>query len=69
MIGLDQWANALLGGAPDETISARAGRARARGKRWGRVLCWVLDRLDPGHCEEAVESERERTQLPPEYRP
>ena len=37
-----------------ETISARAGRGVARGRRWATMLCRLLDRLDPGHCEAAV---------------
>ncbi len=67
LIGLDQWANAVLGGAPDETISARAGRARVAGQLWGRALCAFLDWLDPGHCEDAVVSERTGAHLPPDY--
>ncbi len=37
-----------------ETISSRAGRARAKGKTWGCVLCQWLDNVDPGHCDRAV---------------
>jgi hypothetical protein len=68
LLGLDQWANTWFGGAPDETISSRSGRAAADGKWWGRAMCWWLDKLDPGHCADAVESERQRTHLPPPLR-
>lgn len=36
-----------------ETVSCRAGRARDSKRIWGESLCWVLDKLDPGHCDRA----------------
>lgn len=64
LIGLDQLGNTLFGGAPDETISSRAGRAMHAGHRAGAWLCRALNRLDPGHCDKAVQSERTGTHLP-----
>ena len=58
LIGLDQWANAILGGHPDETISSRAGKNKAKGGWWGKWLCRGLDLIDPGHCEDAIEHDR-----------
>jgi len=57
LIALDQFANALMGGDPDETISSRAGRAlRSKHKPlWARVLCWLLNWIDPRHCIDAIE--------------
>jgi len=52
----DQLANAAFGGSEDETISSRAGKAARAGKRWGCVFCRLLDQLDPGHCETAIEA-------------
>lgn len=49
-VAYDQLANAATGGDVDETISSRAHRARAQGKRWGCWLCRLLDRIDPEHC-------------------
>lgn len=49
-VGFDQLGNVALNGSEDETISSRAGRARADGKRWGCVLCRLLDRVDKDHC-------------------
>lgn len=49
----DQVFNAATGGSEDETLSSRAARARDRGERWGCVLCKLLDRIDPRHCDEA----------------
>lgn len=46
----DQLANAATNGHMDETISSRADRARSNGRRWGCILCTLLDRIDAGHC-------------------
>lgn len=54
-LATSQLLNALLGGDEDETLSSRAGKARARGRRWGCVLCRVLDALDKDHCIKAIE--------------
>lgn len=54
MLAHDQAANAAFGGSEDETISSRAGRAARRGDRWGCVLCRLLDKIDPGHCEKSI---------------
>ena len=67
LIGLDQLANTILGGAPDETISARS--ERYLGKVWYWTgLAWLLNKLDPGHTADAIKSEQERRHLPPAYR-
>ena len=67
LLSLDQFGNTVLGGSPDETISARAGRYA--GKIWYWTgLAWVLNKIDPGHTKDAVKSEQERTHLPPAYR-
>lgn len=62
----DQALNAALvgrAGAEDETISSRAGKAARAGRRWGCVLCRLIDLIDPGHCEKNIEpDEGERTQ-------
>lgn len=54
-IAHDQLANAAFGGDEDETISSRAAKAARSGERWGCVLCKLLDKLDPGHCERSIE--------------
>lgn len=54
MLGLDEFANTLVGGAPGETISGRAGRARDNGWRWGKVLCFILDKIEKNHCSNAI---------------
>ena len=63
-IALDQLFNALLGGYADETLSARAHRT-------GSVLEPLIDALffwQADHCFESYLSEKERKQLPQEYR-
>lgn len=54
-IAHDQLANTAFGGDEDETISSRAGKAARAGKRWGCVLCKLLDKFDPEHCEKSIE--------------
>ena len=67
LIALDQLLNALLGGAPDETLSSRAHRAREAGKPGWRHVARVIDTLlwfDREHCRTSYEAERQRRQLP-----
>lgn len=53
LIALDQLGNALTGGDPDETISSRAAKRR---DHWPwKPLGWVLEKLDPGHLDDALE--------------
>lgn len=52
-IGYDQLVNVAANGSEDETVSSRAARARDEGRRWGCVLCKVLDWIDPNHCDKS----------------
>ena len=49
-IGFDQLANVALNGSEDETISSRADRAKSENKKWGCILCKILDKIDANHC-------------------
>ena len=73
LIAFDQCLNALFGGWSDETLSAHAYRASNKGQKWAVVTRAILDvflsPLSFNHCQKAYESEKERRQLPPEYRP
>ena len=54
----DQALNAALvgrTGSEDETVSSRAGKAAQSGRKWGCILCRVLDWFDPGHCARNIE--------------
>jgi len=51
----DQLFNAAANGNEDETVSSRAARAMLEGRKWGCVLCRLLDVLDPDHCLKNIE--------------
>lgn len=51
---VDRAVNGALRGNPKETISSRANRAKVHGRRWGCVLCKVLDWFKAGHCEDSA---------------
>ena len=69
LVALDQLANALAGGWPDETISSRAWRWEKNGTRaWTRKVIDALFFWDAEHCRESYESEKLGRQLPPELR-
>jgi hypothetical protein len=50
-LGFDRVSNAMTGGIDGEYLSARAARVCKEERRWGCVLCRLLDKLDPGHCD------------------
>lgn len=54
-VGADQTLNAAIGGSEDETISSRAGKGAKRGIWRYCLLCRLLDRVDPGHCDRSIE--------------
>ena len=69
LIALDQLANALLGGWPDETLSSRCWRWSKDGVRaWPRRVVDGLFFWEKEHCKSSYESEREGRQSPPELR-
>ena len=55
LVSVDQFVNTLTGGDPDETLSGRSRRAKEHGRWWGRVMCRLLNWIDPGHCDRAEE--------------
>lgn len=70
VIALDQLANTLLGGWADETMSSYAHRLHQVRKPWG-ITRGVINRIfffQEDHCRASYESERNRAQLPPEFR-
>lgn len=62
LVSIDQAANVILGGNPDETISARTGRDAARGYAWARVVQWALNNIQPDHTNLAIEHDEERAE-------
>lgn len=75
LIALDQLVNAILGGSPDETLSARAWRTEQSGKGLGWFFRPLIDGLalvltfgrDRNHCKQAYLSELKKRQLPKDY--
>ena len=59
LIGIDQLANTLIGGYPDETISSRAGKGRIMGSPFWTVAAFVIDLLflpfERNHCFKSIE--------------
>ena len=62
LIAIDQLANTILGGDPDETISSRAGK-RVNTQKWAYYLCRVLHILDPDHCNKSIEEDEGDRQI------
>lgn len=54
LLAFDQFANALLLGDPNETISRRTARARNSGEAWAKALCSVLNIISKDHCTWAL---------------
>lgn len=64
MLGIDQLANAIIGGDPDETISSRMGKNIREGKcKLCKVICYFLNKIDPNHCRDAIESDEGSRQV------
>lgn len=57
-VSYDQLANTAFGGNEDETISSRAFKASASGRRWGCILCRLLDKIERDHCRRSAEPDR-----------
>ena len=65
LVGIDQLANAILGGDPMETISFRAALAREDGAQWGCVMCKFLNLFQRDHCDRTVFSTDQRVLMWP----
>ena len=71
-----QLGNTLLGGYPDESMSARAWRTARAGRLPGAITRPLIDVVflvvtfgkDKHHCRDAYESEKLRRQFPGHYR-
>jgi len=59
LVAIDQLANAILFGDPDETISSRLGKMKLGGRLnfWGRLIDWFLSKLDPNHTIKSIEED------------
>lgn len=69
LIAIDQLANGIAGGWPDETLSSRCWRLRVcQPYKTLRPIIDTLFWFDPDHCQASFTSERLRLQSPPEER-
>lgn len=62
LVAVDQLANTVAGGDPDETLSSRLGKRR-RNCRLCYWLCRLLDRISPRHCERSIEPDEGKDAL------
>lgn len=62
LVASDQFANVVLRGRPDETISARSYRAALQGKFWGKVLSKGLNLIQKNHGADAAAGDLERSE-------
>ncbi len=53
-ISVDQLANTIIGGDPDETISSRMGK-RVDTCKLCKWICSALNLLDKRHCKNSIE--------------
>lgn len=71
LIALSQLGNTILGGYPDESMSARAWRTGKQGKLPGVLTRPLIDGLfwfDPDHCRKAYENLMAGKHMPPDIR-
>ena len=72
LIALDQLVNAILGGYPDETLSASAWKGEQEGKPLAKffrpIIDWIFSPFQYEHCYNAYLSELNGSQLPNTYR-
>lgn len=66
LVSIDQFANTILGGDPDETLSSRAAKAEGKGSRWGCLLCRFLGMIDDNHCGKSREADEGKAALSPQ---
>ena len=61
LVSIDQLANTLLNGKPDETISSRVGKNAIAGKRWALIAEKFINALfkfligEENHCRSHIE--------------
>jgi hypothetical protein len=56
LISVDQHANTITGGSPDETISSRTAKAK-NSQLWAKYLSNFLDLFEKDHVEKSIEED------------
>ena len=65
-VSLDQLANTILAGYPDETLSSRSWRQRKKSPFWRFMVCFINGlTFNKNHCHDAFYKEID---LPKEYK-
>ena len=54
---IDETCNVDANGRVNETISARAAKANNAGRKWGCVLCKLLNAIQTNHCQIALSND------------
>ena len=69
LLALDIFVSALCFRDSDVTISAETGLAMRRPNPpwWARALNWMLDTIQPGHCQNAIQWDIERAEAAIRY--
>lgn len=64
LLYLDIFVGGLIFRDADITISSMTGMElrKPAPRRWARILGWILDHIQKGHCESAIIHDRERAQ-------
>ena len=62
-LAIDDLGNVAANGALGQTISSRA--AHDRPQRWACLMCWLLDQVDPGHCNRAMTAQDQNLEAKP----
>lgn len=55
-VAIDDLTNVACNGTLGQTISFRAATAMQSGRRWGCILCRVLDFIQKNHCQDALKN-------------
>ena len=59
-LAIDSAGNVATNGDWGNTISYRAAVAQANGKRWGCLMCKLLDWFDEKHCDKALKDKSQQ---------
>lgn len=64
LLYLDMFVGGLIFRDADVTISTMTGMElrKPAPRRWARILGWILNHIQQGHCEAAIVSDRARAQ-------
>ena len=65
LISVDQLANTIFWGDPDETLSSRMGKMIANGTAGDveKELCNILDDVEKNHCEVSIEADEGKDEV------